>query len=66
MQITTAQLNEVATLLNTTDKNVVFSAVIHTLVKAGGVAVDVAFEMVFGEGSYQRFAGQVYDALRAA
>jgi len=64
MQITTAQLNQVANLLGTKDKNVVFSAVIQFLVKSG-LAIDEAFEMVFGEGSYERFAGQVYEALRA-
>ena len=65
MQITTAQLNQVAALLNTTDKNVIINAVMKTLV-ASGVAADAAFEMIFGEGAYKRFAGQVYDALRAA
>lgn len=65
MQITAAQLNQVATLLNTNDKNVVLSATIQFLVKSG-LAVDEAFEMVFGEGAYKRFAGQVYDALRAS
>lgn len=65
MQITTNQLNEVAGLLNTTDKNIVISAIMKTLVQSG-VAVDAAFEMIFGEGSYTRFAGQIYNALRAA
>lgn len=63
--ITAAQLNQVAELLGTTDKNVVFSAVIQTLVKQGGIPVRDAFEMVFGEGSYMKFAGEIYHALRA-
>jgi len=65
MQITTAQLNEVANLLGTTDKNVVFSAIIKTLVEAG-LEVSVAFEMVFGEGTYNKMAGFIYDSLKAA
>lgn len=65
MQITTAQLNEFANVLGTTDKNVVFSAVLKTLVQAG-VEINVAFDMLFGEGAYKRFAGELYHALRAA
>lgn len=59
-----AIFNQVATLLNTTDKNVVFSAVLKTLIDAG-IAANVAFDQVFGEGAYKEFAGQIYDALRA-
>ena len=62
-QITTAQLNEVATLLGTTDKNVVFSVVLKTLVDAG-LQVNVAFNMLFGEGAYKKFAGEVWQALQ--
>lgn len=63
MQITAAQLNEVAALLNTADKNVVVSAVLQTLVRSG-VEMNIAFDMVFGEGSYTKAAGIVYRALR--
>jgi hypothetical protein len=62
--ITAAQLNEVAALLGTTDKQTVFNVVIGTLVKAG-VDVADAVDAVFGEGAYKRLAHQVYDALRA-
>jgi len=65
MTFTAQQLNEVANLLGTTDKNVVFSAVLKTMLKSG-IEVDVAFDMLFGEGAYKRFAGEVYHALRAA
>lgn len=61
--ITTEQLNQVAGLLGTRDRNVVFSAILKTLTD-GGVAVDVAFDMLFGAGAYRRFAGRVYDALQ--
>jgi hypothetical protein len=64
MQITTAQLNQAAALLGTTDKNLVFAAIIKTLVDAG-LSVKEAFEAIFGEGSYVTFTGQVYEALRA-
>lgn len=57
-------LNAIAEELKTDDKNVVISVAISMLVKSG-VAVDAAFDLLFGEGAYVRFAGQVYDALRA-
>lgn len=63
MQITTEQLNQVAALLNTTDKNAVFTVVIGTLVKAG-VDVKVAMDAVFGEGAYMKMAESVYHQLR--
>lgn len=63
--INATALNQVAELLGTTDKNVVISAVLKTLVSTG-IAVDVAYDMVFGEGAYKRFAGEIYTALRAA
>lgn len=57
-------LNAIAEELKTNDKNVVISVAISMLVKSG-VAVDAAFDLLFGEGAYVRFAGQVYDSLRA-
>lgn len=65
MKITTEQLNQVAELLGTTDKSVVISAVLKTLVKSG-IDIQVAFDAVFGEGAYRKFAGEIYSALRAA
>ena len=65
MQITAAQLNQVAALLNTTDKNLVITAAIATLVKAG-VDVQVAMDAVLGAGSFMATATSVYDQLRAA
>jgi len=62
---TATQLNKVAEIIGTTDKNVVFSVVIKSLTDAG-VDIKVAFDMLFGEGAYMKFAGQIYDALRAA
>lgn len=63
MHITADQLNQVATLLGTTDKNVVFSAVLKTLTDAG-MAFNQAFDALFGAGAYEAFAGSVYDALK--
>jgi hypothetical protein len=64
MQITTAQLDQIAALLGTTDKNVVFSAVLKTLIE-DGISVDAAVDGLFGDGAFKQFAGKVYDALRA-
>lgn len=64
MSKATNLLNAIADELKTTDKNMVINVALNMLVKSG-VAVDAAFDMLFGEGAYKRFAGQVYDALRA-
>lgn len=64
MQITTEQLNAVAALLNTTDKNLVFSVVIKTLVDAGVDAV-TATDAVLGAGRYMEIANAVYEGLTA-
>src|SRR5262245_9215998 len=64
MQVTTAQLNEIARMLNTTDKQLVINVAIGTLVKAG-VDIKDATDAVLGEGAYTKLAHQVYDALRA-
>jgi len=61
--ITAQQLNSVAELLGTTDKNIIFSAIIKTLVDAG-LPMAQAFDALFGEGAYSKFAGDVYDALK--
>ena len=58
-------LNAIAEELNTTDKDMVINVALAMIVKTG-VAVDAAFDLLLGEGAYKRFAGQVYDALRAA
>ena len=64
MQITTAKLNHIAALLGTTNKDIVFSAVLKTLIE-DGISVDAAVDAMFGDGSFKQFAGNVYDALRA-
>jgi len=64
MKISKEQLNQVAELLGTTDKNVAISAVIKTLVDAG-MSVKEAFESTFGEGSYAKMAEEIYDSLNA-
>ena len=64
MKISKEQLNQVAELLGTTDKNVVISAVIKTFVDAG-MSVKDAFDSAFGEGSYNKMASEIYDSLNA-
>ena len=49
----------------TTDRNVVFSAVLRTLTVDGGFPVDAAFDALFGAGAFLRFAGDLHAALRA-
>ncbi len=66
MQITAAALNQIAALLNTTDKNLVINVAIKTLMDHGGMTVDQAVDAVLGEGTYKKLAGVVYDSLRAA
>ena len=65
MQITTTQLNQVASLIGSTDKNTVLTVAIGVLVKSG-VAIDVAMNAVLGEGAYEKLASDVYHTLRAA
>lgn len=58
-------LNAIAAELNTADKEMVINVALAMIVKSG-VAVDAAFDLLLGEGAFKRFAGQVYDAMRAA
>lgn len=62
MKITSEQLNAVSALLNTSDKNVVISHCIKTLVEAG-VDARVAFDAVLGTGAFNDVAGQLHDGL---
>lgn len=64
MSKATELLNAIAEELKTTDKNLVINVAMSMLVKSG-VAIDEAFDLLFGEGAYKRFSGHVYDALRA-
>ena len=65
MSKATNLLNAIAEELNTTDKNLCISVALSMLVKQG-VAVDEAYDTLFGEGAYKKFAGMVYDSLKAA
>lgn len=64
MSKATNLLNAIAQELNTTDKNLCINVAMTMLVKSG-VAADAAFDLLFGEGAFKKFSGQVYDALRA-
>lgn len=61
--ITTEQLNKVAEIIGTNDKNVVIAVVLKTLID-NGMGVAEAYEEVFGAGSYQKLTGQVWEALQ--
>ncbi len=65
MRVTTEQLNAAAKLLGTTDKNVVYSAIITTLVREG-MDVQDAINALFGPEGWSTMSGAIYDALRAA
>jgi hypothetical protein len=62
--MTDDQLNAAANLLNTTDKNLVISVCIKTLVNAG-MPIKSAFDKVLGVGSYDKLAGDIWDAINA-
>lgn len=59
-------LNTIAKMLGTTDKNVVFSACIKVLREEGGYDIKDALEIVLGEGRYDELIGNLYDALRGS
>lgn len=58
-------LNQLASLLETSDKNLVISVAIKALVEQG-LTVRAACDTVLGSGAYEKMAGQVYDELKAA
>lgn len=58
------KFEQVAKLLGTNDKKVIITYCLAALIEAG-VAVDVAIDMVCGEGSYKRLAGEIWEAARA-
>lgn len=55
-------LNEVAAVLNITDKNVVITATIKSLIDIG-FTVKESWEMVFGDGSYEKLASDVWQGF---
>lgn len=58
-------LNELAALLETSDKNLVISVAIKALVDQG-LTVRAAYDAVLGAGAYEKMAHQVYNELQAA
>jgi hypothetical protein len=62
--ITTEQLNAVAAMIGTTDKNLVFTACINTLVETG-MDAKLAMEFVLGKTNVDAMIGDLYDGLRA-
>lgn len=64
MRITTEQLNQVAALLKTNDKNLVISVCVKTLVDAGS-DVDQAIDAALGAGQFEQLVGEVFEAHKA-
>ena len=62
MQITTEKLNQAAKLIGTTDKKIVFSFCIKTLIDSG-VEINEAIDSVLGSGMFKKLAGSIYDEL---
>ena len=62
--ITVDQLNKVAALLNTTDKNLVISVCIKTLVDAG-MSVNEAIDAVLGAGQFDAISDRVREVVAA-
>lgn len=60
----TQALNQIAAILGTTDKNLVISVAIKTLVDAG-MPIRQAYESILGEGSFEKMAFQMHAALTA-
>ena len=58
------KFEQVAKLLGTNNPQVIIAASVAALVKAG-FAADVALDMVCGEGSYNRMAGEIWEAANA-
>ena len=57
-------LNTIAAELGTEDKNACISIAIKMLVDSGKT-VREAFEIIFGEGSYEKMAEKIYSSLRS-
>lgn len=61
--------NEIAAKGDTTDEQEIYNTSISILIKmlmeAGGITIREAFDMVLGEGAYEKMTGDLYDKLRA-
>ena len=62
MKITTEKLNQAAKLIGTTDKKIVISFCIKTLIDSG-VEINDAIDRVLGSGMFEKLAGNIYDEL---
>jgi len=59
-----AKFEQVAKLLGTNNPQVVIAASVAALVKAG-FAADVALDMVCGEGTFNKLAGEIWEVANA-
>lgn len=58
-------LNAIADATGIADKNTVISLAISMLVRETGVDIKMAYELVFGPGSWEDMLLDVYNSLRA-
>ena len=63
-QQATELLNMIAKELGTEDKNTCINVAVLMLVDAGK-SVDEAFDMIMGDGAYEKLSGDVYEMLNA-
>jgi len=56
-------LNQVAELIGATDKNAVISVILKFLTDEG-IALDIAFDYVFGDGAFVKFGREIYTEIR--
>jgi hypothetical protein len=56
-------LNAVAAELKTDDRQKVIMTTLALMVKEGGIQVETAYEMIFGEGSWQRLCESSWESL---
>ena len=63
MKITTSQLNQIAALTGITDKNVIISIAIKTLIETG-LPVRSEYDAVLGDGAFKKMANDIYDSMK--
>lgn len=65
MKITADQLNQVARLIGSNDKQFVITVALKVLMTEAGMTSAQALDAVFGPGAYQQLAEEIHSAVRA-
>lgn len=55
-------LNQIAQILNTTDKNTVITYAIKSVISQG-ISVKAAYEFVMGAGSWEKLKGETWEGF---